>query len=209
MRDSGADKDLDRLIAFTDGTVTVALTLLVLDIRLPSEAGTLDDAGLLAAFLSIAPRYYAYALSFLVVGSFWLAHREKFRWIVKGDITLAWLNIVFLLFLCLIPFVTSLISDNPGRTATIAYAAAMGLASIMLGVLWLYATRAGLTASDLDPTVARRITLRSAWSLLVFALSIAVAWFDPTAGKLTWLLLLLRRFIPSAPKAAKPSPRSA
>ena len=72
-------RDVERLTAITDGVVAIAITLLVLDIRLPRPVGGLGDSALLADLLAIWPKYLGYVLSFLVIGNFWVGHTRRLR----------------------------------------------------------------------------------------------------------------------------------
>ncbi len=182
------NRDVERLTAFTDGVIAIAMTLLVLDIRLPRPAGELDDAALLADLLAIWPKYFGYALSFLVIANFWLGHTRRLRTLKSVDATLLWLNILFLLAIGFIPFVTSVLSENEGRVATILYAATMIVASLLLTLVWRYAlSREHVALSG----ITRRVeALRSLTVPGVFALSIVVAVLVPGYARDTWLLLI-------------------
>ena len=181
-------RDVERLTAFTDGVIAIAITLLVLDIRLPRPAGGLDDAGLLADLLAIWPQYFGYVLSFLVIGNFWVGHTRRLRTLRSVDTRLLWLNILFLLVIGFMPFVTSVLSENDGRVATILYAATMIVASLLLTLVWRHAVRrehAVLTRPE------RRVErLRALIVPGVFALSIVVAVYAPGRARETWLLLI-------------------
>jgi uncharacterized membrane protein len=185
-------KDVDRLIGFTDAAMAIVITLLMLDIRLPGPADEMSNGELWHALLSIWPACAAYAGSFLVIGLYWLSHREKFRWILRANTAVVWLNILFLLVLGLVPFVTSLLAENAGFVSTMLYAAVMALDSAILVILWLYATRAGLLAPNIDPMEWRRNLWRSLYAMAVFAVSIPVAWFHANIAKALWVLLVLR-----------------
>jgi uncharacterized membrane protein len=186
-------RDLERLVNLTDAALAITLTLMMLEIRLPSGAGEMDDGALLTALVGLLPKLYAYALSFVVVGLFWIGHRQKFRHLVRADGVIVWLDIAFLLVLGLVPFVTELIADSGGRVATIAYAAVMASLSVILVVLWAYAISAGLVDPATDALSRRRGFWVSAYSIFVFGLSIIVALWNADAGKYCWLLLLLSR----------------
>jgi len=188
-------RDLERLVNLTDAALAITLTLMMLEIRLPSSAGEMNDSALVAALIRLLPQLYAYALSFVVVGLFWIGHRQKFRHLVRADSVVVWLDIAFLLVLGLVPFVTELIADNGGRVATIAYATVMATLSVILLILWIYADAAGL----IDPTTSAASRRRGFWvsgySIAVFALSIVVAVFDSNIPKFVWLFLLLSRLL--------------
>ena len=187
-------KDVDRVIGFTDAALAITITLLMLDIRLPQPADEMSDGELWAALLAIWPRYLAYVVSFLVIALFWISHRQKFRWIVRTDSPLVWLNILFLLCLGLIPFVTGVLAENPGYVATMMYAAVMAVDSALLAALWTYATQAKLVTPDLESVERRRNLGRSLFAAAVFAVSIPVALFEATVAKALWVLLILRPF---------------
>lgn len=187
------NRDVERLAAFTDGVIAIAITLLVLDIRLPRPAHGLDDAALVADLLAIWPQYFGYALSFLVIGNFWVSHTLRLRRLESVDPTLLWLNMLFLLVIGFVPFITSVLSENSGRAATILYAATMIVASLLLTLVWRHALRRGL--STLTPAEQRRGMLRAIWVPAVFAVSILMAWFWPDNARYVWLLLVPVSFL--------------
>jgi TMEM175 potassium channel family protein len=173
-----------------DAALAITLTLLMLDIRLPGDAGAMNDTQLAGALLAIWPRYLAYVLSFLVIGTFWISHRQKLRRIVRGDGIFTWLNIVFLMALGLIPFVTSLIAENPGSTGTMAYAAVLSAVSLMLTLIWGYAIGCNLTEPGLLPSFGRRALVISIVSTAILMASVGIALFQADAAKYMWLILI-------------------
>ena len=74
-----------RLLALSDGVIAVAITLLILDIRLPEGFGSFTDAQLWDALVALKPRFFAYLLSFVVIGGFWMNHRARFN--LAGSLT--------------------------------------------------------------------------------------------------------------------------
>jgi uncharacterized membrane protein len=186
-------RDLERLVNLTDAALAITLTLMMLDIRLPAGAGDMNNDALLAALFRLLPQVYAYALSFVVVGLFWIGHRQKFRHLVRADAVVVWLDIFFLLVLGLVPFVTVLIADNGGRVSTIAYAAVMATLSLVLLILWIYAVAAGLIDPATSAGNRRRGYWVSGYTVVVFALSIVFALFNEDQARFVWFLLLLSR----------------
>ena len=190
-------RGVERLTAFTDGVIAIAITLLVLDIRLPRPAGELSDSELLADLLAIWPKYLGYVLSFLVIGNFWVGHTRRLRTLKSVDATLLWLNILFLLAIGFVPFTTSVLSENDGRVATILYAGTMVAASLLLTLLWRHAAsreHVVLPTGDRGAERRRALTVPG-----VFGLSIVVALFAPGYARHIWFLLIpllmLSRFI--------------
>src|SRR5215472_17447501 len=93
-------EDISRVASLSDGIFSVALTLLVLDLRLPEPA-----TGTLAAMLAaLRPALWSYALTFAVVGAFWIAHHRMLRHIVGYTRALLWINLVFLALITVVPF---------------------------------------------------------------------------------------------------------
>jgi uncharacterized membrane protein len=178
-----------RLLALSDGVIAVAITLLVLDIRLPEGFGEYSDAELWAALVALWPRLLAYLLSFYVIANFWLSHRAKFNHIVRTDGRLMWINMLFLLTVGLVPFTTNLIAESGGSVSTMIYAASMVVSGLSLAGTWLYADANGL----IDPGVTReerREHLRATLLIsLIFALSIPLSVAHADGAKYFWIAL--------------------
>jgi uncharacterized membrane protein len=120
-----------RAEAFSDGIFAIAATLLVLDLAVPKPDPTLLDG-----FLHQWPAYAAYATSFLTIGIIWVNHHSVLERIERMDRGLLFLNVVFLLFVALIPFPTKVLAhylQSGGDYAHVA-AAAYGVAMILMGV---------------------------------------------------------------------------
>ncbi len=190
-RGAGDRAGLERLITFSDGVFAIAITLLVLDIRLPAAANSYNNEQLLSGLLGIWHKYLAYVISFLVIGSFWISHHRKFRLIKRYDGRLLLLNVVLLMAIAFVPFPTSIISESASRTATIFYALVIALAGALMSLLWWHAAH---NHRLLDPEVgARRIWREVAAPLLtsaIFLLSIGIAFINPDWAKFSWLILL-------------------
>src|SRR5215469_4405606 len=98
-------EDTSRIGALSDGIFSVALTLLVLDLRLPDPA-----TGPLAKMLaSLLPALWSYGLTFAVVGAFWMAHYRMLRRFVRFTTAMLWLNLLFLALVTVVPFPTGLL----------------------------------------------------------------------------------------------------
>jgi uncharacterized membrane protein len=124
---------LERLIFFSDAVFAIAITLLALEIRLPAGGESLNDTQLFAQLIGMWHRYLAFFISFSVIGVFWISHHRKFRFIERYDRSLLMLNLLLLMMIAFIPFPSSIISENPNRTATIFYAVTMTLVGFFPG----------------------------------------------------------------------------
>lgn len=183
---------LERLIFFSDAVFAIAITLLALEIRLPVPAGGLSDRQLLQALAGTWHKYLSFAISFLVIGAFWMGHHRKFRFIKRYDTNLLILNTFLLMGIAFIPFPTSVLSENPGRTATIFYALVIVVVGLLNAAIWIYASRHNrLIAPDFTYQQKRHEALRALVVPVVFLFSIGVAFINADLAKYSWLLLAL------------------
>jgi len=116
-----------RLEALSDGIFAIVLTLLVLDFRVPEEASTLG-----ADLMGLLPNLAAWALSFVTVALYWLAHHRIFHAVKSVDGPFVWLNFAWLMLVCLIPVPASLIGRHPGEPWA---AAVYGLNLMLINLL--------------------------------------------------------------------------
>ena len=182
---------LERLIFFSDAVFAIAITLLALDIRLPGGEESPSNAQLLTQLLGLWPKYLAYLVSFLAIGSFWLGHHRRFRLIKRYDRGLLTLNLLFLMVIAFVPFPTSVISESGNHTATIFYALTMILGGLMLAALWWHASwHNRLTDPGLDAQEARRQFVPILMSIALFAVSIGLAFLNENLARLSWLLVI-------------------
>jgi uncharacterized membrane protein len=171
-----------RLEAFSDGVLAVAITLLVLDLRVP-EPGT----GALGHQLAHEwPSYAAYAISFLTIGIIWINHHAAVARLREPDHAILVLNLLLLMSVCVLPFATSLFATylREGKGAHLA-AAVYGAALLVMGVLFVLFNRHILIAKPhlLQPviTAERREELlrRNIAGVLPYVLATALAFVSP------------------------------
>src|ERR1700755_2875396 len=130
-------QNIQRIEALSDGVFAIALTLLVLDIRVPVQEHVVYEKDLIVEFSKLTPKLLAYLLSFMTLGIFWTAHSSQFHFIEKSDRNLNWINLSFLLFVTIIPFTTAFLSEYiTFRFAVVLYWSNLLLMGLMLrGVL--------------------------------------------------------------------------
>lgn len=131
-------RDPGRVLALSDGVFAIILTLLVLEIHVPdlNTGQSLSDA-----VREIQPSFIAFLISFVVVAIAWAGHRDLFALIERTNPTLVWLNIIYLLPLCMIPFGASLLAKfDRDATALKLYGALLIGVSISRLAIWFYAT---------------------------------------------------------------------
>jgi uncharacterized membrane protein len=135
--------EIGRLMAFSDGVFAVAITLLVFNVPVPAIAQTEAMSRLPDALLHTAPPLLTFALSFFLVGFYWIRHHQLFRQVVSADVWLLWLNLIVLFLVCLLPFsagVVGLYHDTV--IGAEVYAVNLAAIAIAFSGLYLYATRA-------------------------------------------------------------------
>jgi len=128
--------------AFSDGVFSIAITLLILEIKVP-QSGT-SDLG--SGLLSLWPSYLAYAISFLVIGAIWINHHAMFEWIDRVDQKLLLLNTLHLMFIAFLPFPTAVLAqalhaELNQSIAAAFYGGTLTIIGAFVTVMWIYASR--------------------------------------------------------------------
>ncbi|HKI26636.1 MAG TPA: TMEM175 family protein [Candidatus Sulfotelmatobacter sp.] len=175
-----AGQSIDRLAALSDGIFAVAMTLLVLDLRVPAAAAIHSERDLWGALVALAPRLLIFLMSVMTLGIFWVGQQTQLNHFARSDRNLAWIHISFLCAVCLVPFSTSLLAEFIHyRTALLAYWLNILLLGLTLYWSWSYATRARLLANDvpeeIHPAVVRRIVIAQS----LYAAGAALCFLNP------------------------------
>ena len=187
-------RELDRLIFFSDAIFAIVMTLLILEIRAPDNVPSdVAETEVPSLVWALWPKFFSYVLSFLVIGTYWIAHHQTFRYVRSYNRTLLWLNLVFLLSISFIPFPTDLLGEyGELRFSVIFYAASLGMARLLLAVVWWYIVAGPiLTGDELDPGMARYHFFRSLAIPALFFLSIGISLVSVNAAVASWLLLFV------------------
>lgn len=183
---------LERLVFYSDAVFAIAMTLLVIDIRLPEGEPGVPFGELLA---ETVPEIIAYVISFMVIALNWIAHHRKFSVTRSYDSRLIWLNFLLLLLIAFLPFPTSLLFSGEASAspveAVVLYAAVVAAISLVQLAMWVYAYRAGhIDHSRVDEEVFRYAAVNIAVTPAVFLVSIPIALIAGAEwGEYSWLLL--------------------
>ena len=174
--------EFSRIVAFSDGVFAIAITLLVLAIEVPENAPDLGQI-----LRSQEGDFLAYALSFAVVGKFWLAHHRFFSALLRFDNTLMGLNLVYLAGITLVPFTSEVLGDyGDAPAAYIVYATNMAFVSVTFSGCVFYAYRRGLMRPETKAFERRYAGPANFLTTAVFALSIPIALVSTFAAVLIW-----------------------
>jgi uncharacterized membrane protein len=171
---------IERMQALTDGVIAIVLTILVLTFEVPEH--TFGRDALLDFFRKLERPFAAYVVSFGVVAAYWVQHSAIFHYVRTGSRGFFWLNVLFLLPLSLLPFLTDLrASYKDEYVTTILYAGANVVSSLLLFALWSYGVRHDLmyeVASRVDRSMRQRILLGVAINLLGAAVAPVNTYFS-------------------------------
>jgi uncharacterized membrane protein len=186
-RREGNEIEFSRIVAFSDGVFAIAITLLVLSLHIEENLG---GETLSHALWEQRQDLLAYAISFAVIGRFWVIHHRFFSDVVGFDGRLLALNILYLAWIVLIPFSSEVLGDH-GRDAdaVVLYAVNLSVVAVLGWVLAFDAHRAGLTR--IDPREEREFRARAFFVAIVFLASVPLAFVSPGLAPLLWLMLFL------------------
>jgi uncharacterized membrane protein len=180
-----APREIARVEAFSDGVFAIAITLLSLGLIIPMHedlAAALDD---------LWPDFFALALTFAVVGSYWVFHHRLFSVVVRYDRRLVWINLLVLFFIVLMPFSASVIADYGAEPlGVVVYAATIvgaGLSSAGLSAYVLVGRR--MCSSSMSSDRIRYSMVRSLVVPVYFAASLVLFLFSvpPNVVELSWI----------------------
>ncbi len=177
--------DTNRVEAFSDGVFAIAITLLVLEIKVPP----IEDLGL--GLLRLWSSYLAYAISFIVIGAIWINHHTMFAWFVRVDQKLLILNTLHLMFVAFLPFPTAVLSEafhtsSSQEVATAFYAGTLTIIGVFVTTMWRYAeSHRELLDAAISPEQAKAIEKRILIGPIGYAVATILAFINP------WLSITL------------------
>ena len=183
--------ETDRIEAFSDGVFAIAITLLILEIKVPMQVG---PGQLGRALLSEWPSFLAFLASFFTVGVMWMNHHRLFNLIGAADETLIALNMLLLLVVTWVPFPTAVLAahlrtTSNDRVAGVFYSATFFAMAIVFQVLWHHAIRTPGVIVPERAEATPHITRQYLWGPLLYLVAILVALSSGTAC-LIWSALV-------------------
>jgi uncharacterized membrane protein len=180
-----------RLEALTDGIFAVAMTLLVIELKLPEHALVHDSLALAQGVVHLIPKFVAWVISFLVLAIFWFGHHRLFHHVRAVDAGLVWWNVLYLAFVSLMPF-SSALAGEYGRMlfAQCFYSANMILLSLLSLQECRYVFRhPDLWATSLSAGFYRGARFRSLGLIVVALVAVGIATVIPGAGNGAFMLM--------------------
>lgn len=200
------DNSMQRVEAFSDGVFAIAITLLVLEIKVPTHT-ELEHASLAQLLFQRWPKYAAYIFSFFTIGVFWANHHHWLKLFRKTNHVFNLLNVFFLMCISFLPFPTALMGDyitDPAQkhTAVTFYTIGIFLPAVGWLILWLYASHKNrLLHERLSTDYVRYLTRLYVISNSAYFGAIIISLFNPNAAIIvTIILAFLYVFPPKKPK---------
>lgn len=194
-----------RLEAFSDGVFAIAITLLVLELKVPPH-----DAALGPALWERWPSYVAFLLSFTTIGIMWLNHHRLFAYIRRVDHWLIVINGLLLLGVTFLPFPTAVLAEHFGhageRVATLFYSGTMIVIAAGFAALRMYPmSQPHLLEVPADHTALLAIQRQYGLGIPFYSVLFAVSWWWPRVGMAGIIALALFFAVPP-PKRMTASP---
>lgn len=188
----------NRLEAFSDGVLAIIVTIMVFDVKLPALGPQPGPAELTSAFAALAPKFFSFIISFLVVIAFWSHHHHLFHSVERTDRKLLWYNNVLLLFLSLIPATAAFLGNSPRLPIAVAlYGAVLLLSSLSALLMYRYAALGSELMDTRIPRAERQRTLRKYWiAPMLYGLAIGLAWLWPLASLTIYVAVLIAFLLP-------------
>jgi uncharacterized membrane protein len=174
----------ERLAAFSDGVLAIAITLLVLEIKVPEA----EEGRLWHELGRLWPSYSAYAVSFLTIGIMWVNHHNLTRRLVAVDHGLVYANIGLLALISFLPFPTAVIAEylregGSNETAAVAlYGATMVLLSAAFTLMWTYLRRHPILVKPGRTTDLGRQAAKAAGGIAAYVAATALSFASATAA---------------------------
>lgn len=190
---AGSGLSKHRLEALSDGIFAVAMTLLVIELKLPEGAHLRHDAELLRALAGMTGKFIAWIVSFAVLALYWHSHQRLFHHVKKVDGRLVALSLFFLATASLLPFASALsgqfVKEPIAQAAYSAVLLLMGAAALLCSRhVHLHPELCG--EEPLPEAMYRATRLRTLGLMVVALVAVGLGWLAPGTGNFAFLLMI-------------------
>lgn len=196
----------NRIEALSDGIFAIVMTLLILELHVPKLPATAANVQVTAALFDLWPKVVSYLVAFISLGVFWIAHHIMYHAVRRADRTLLWLNIMFFMFVSVMPFSTSVLNSFPGALiAPFLFGANLAVLGWLLFVQWKYVgSQPGMLAAFVTIEYRAAVGLRMLAVPIATSLTAIVCFWSAGISVAIYLLLLPFYLLPGS-TAAKQS----
>ncbi|MGZ7116944.1 MAG: TMEM175 family protein [Methanobacterium sp.] len=181
----------NRIETLVDGIFAIAMTLLVLNLVVPDIPGPLSEIIVRNAFLNLYDKFFIFVLSFVLLSIFWTIHHRAFHLIQRADRTFLWINLIWLLFIVLVPF-TNTFSGDYGKyvISHLVFNIDMLGIAVFIGLSWFYAVKRGLIAENTSKKIISDINRGILVFIFVSLLAIFLSFVIPGWSSLAYILII-------------------
>jgi len=190
-----------RLEAFSDGVFAIAITLLILEIKIPDH-NALQHQSLTNYLWRLWPKYFAYIFSFIVIGIYWANHHYIFRLYKRTNHVFNLLNVFFLMTISFLPFPTAVFGEYVNEaenrhSAVTFYAVGIFLPALLWFIMWLYGSyKKRLIDDRLSRHFIQYLTRQFTLSIILYIIAIIVSLFSSVASVALSVILTLIYLLP-------------
>lgn len=180
-----------RIETLLDGVFAIALTLLVLNIDVPSITGSVTDQMLLEYMIILINQLWIYAFSFVLLSSFWRINHHQFFLIKVADSNLIWITVVWLLFIALIPFSTNFVSHYGDHVLPMLF---FNLNMFIIGIfyilIWTYASKMDYLHENVDRKKIEEVNRMNYVLPIVALIAICLTFIKPSWSPYSYFLII-------------------
>ncbi len=185
------DFQLERIILFSDAVFAIAITLLIIEIKVPHLEHS-SDTDLFNALTTLIPKFIGFFVSFLLIGQYWITHHKLFGFVESYNGRLLWLNLLFLMSIVTMPFSSAVYSEHILlNLGFIIYCLNIMASGIINFLLWRYIGKIENNISNIgnEKELLNYFTLRSLAVPLSFFFALVVSLINPWIGKSSLALI--------------------
>lgn len=183
--------------AFSDGVFAIVVTLLVLELRVPVLPENFSTQDVLKELLHLSPKFFSFAMSFVIVAIFWVNHHQFFHSLEKTDRAMLWYNNLLLFWLSFVPFPTAFIGEHPvSMIPVMLYGAVLFFAGVSFNLMLRHAVKAKLFLKSVSDEVLNQSVKRGVIGPVVYFVSIISAFISVYVSLSIFLLVPVIYFIP-------------
>jgi len=176
-----------RIETLVDGIFAIALTLLVLNLSIPQLTNSMSNIAVEGYLMGLIPDLFTYALSFVILAIFWRINHQQFYRIKRANSVLLWITVIWLLFVALVPFSTSLMGGyGETQAANIFFDINLLLIGVFSGLIWYYSTKKGFIDKKLTGEKILEINKLNLLLPIVALIAIGVSFITPSWSTLTY-----------------------
>ncbi len=200
---------LERILFFSDAIFAIAITLLIIELKVPELADNATNADFWKAMAAIAPKIVGFVLSFFIIAMYWFVHHEMFGYVTRYTGKLIWLNLIFMFTIVAMPYTTAMYSEFSNvhhlhlSSPYAIYAGNIIATGVINYLLWRYI---GDPANGVAEGFPDNHVLAGKWRALVMPLVFGLSWLVslqwPVVGRFTLFLIApLMMWVPFAKKS--------